>query len=286
MRFRLRSFLKTNPGLCPSKNPMSSSIQLTFVALANNEDILRQNLLASPCLQKPHPHQVIIQQGCDSAARAYNAALGQAVNEVVVFVHQDVYLPRFWIADLESTLRQLAIIDPEWGVLGCWGVRQNGDGFGYLYTPGQEVIGAPLHSPARVQTLDEVVLILRRSSGLRFNDKLPGFHLYGTEICLEAARTGLQCYAISAFCVHNSRQHLRLPREFYACYRQVKRLRREFLPIQTSCIRITRFDGAMWWRRIKENSSFFSRRAFREEFGPRAADPLMILGRLHASGKL
>lgn len=265
---------------------MSSSIPLTFVVLASDQEILRQNLLASPCLKDPNPHQVIIQQGYDSASRAYNAALLQAANEVVVFIHQDVYLPRFWIADLESSLRQLAIVDPDWGVLGCWGVRQNGKGFGYLYTPGQEVIGAPLHSPARVQTLDEVVLIVRRSSGLRFNEKVPGFHLYGTEICLEAARMGMRSYAISAFCVHNSRQHFRLPPEFYACYREVKRLCREFLPIQTSCIRITQFDGAMWWRRIKENSSFFARRASRKELGPRAADPLMILGRLRASGKL
>jgi hypothetical protein len=265
---------------------MRSSLALTFVVLTNDREILRQNLLASPCLQNAHPHQVIIQEGFDSAAHAYNAALEEALNDIVIFIHQDVYLPQSWIADLESTLRQLAAIDTEWGVLGCWGVRENGEGFGYLYTPGQEVIGAPLQSPASVQTLDEVVLIIRKSSGLRFNEKLPGFHLYGTEICLAATCMRLHCYAISAFCVHNSRQHFRLPPEFYACYRQVKRLRRECLPIQTSCIRITRFDGAMWWRRIKENLSFFDRRAPREELGPRAADPVMILSQLHASGRL
>jgi len=55
-----------------------------------------------------------------------------------------------------------------------------------------------------VQTLDEIVLIFRRDSGLSFDETLPHFHFYGTDICMRAAEQGRQCYAISAFCVHNT----------------------------------------------------------------------------------
>ena len=68
-----------------------------------------------------------------------------------------------------------------------------------------------------VQTLDEIVLILKKSSGLRFDDSLPHFHFYGTDICLRAAQRGMRSYAISAFCVHNTHQTLVLPEEFYEC---------------------------------------------------------------------
>ncbi len=39
--------------------------------------------------------------------------------------------------------------------------------------------------PARVATLDELLLIVKRDSGLRFDPAL-GFHLYGADICIQA----------------------------------------------------------------------------------------------------
>jgi hypothetical protein len=259
---------------------MSSSLKVTFIVAANDSGILAKNLLASPCLQGVHAHQVIVQEGFASATAAYNAALTRSLNEIVVFIHQDVYLPERWLSDLDATLQQLALRDPNWGVLGCWGVKKNGDEFGYLYTPGETVIGRPLVNPEAVQTLDEVVLILRKSSGLKFNEQLPGFHLYGTEICLTAAALGMQSYAISAFCIHNSRQHFRLPDDFYVSYRHVKRMWRKSLPIQTSCIRISRFDGDIWMRKLRETADRILHRT--PQKGPRTEDPRIILSQLHA----
>jgi hypothetical protein len=232
-------------------------------------------------LQGAHNHQVIVQEGYASATAAYNAALAQSLNEVVVFIHQDVYLPDRWVSDLDTTLQLLAERDPNWGVLGCWGVRKNGDEFGYLYTPSEAVIGCALETPEAVQTLDEVVLILRKSSGLKFNEQLPGFHLYGTDICLAAATLGLQSYAISAFCIHNSRKHFRLPSDFYVCYWHVKRIWKESLPIETSCIRISRFNRDLWRRRILETYHRILHRTPQQ--GPRAEDPRIILDQLQAS---
>jgi hypothetical protein len=114
------------------------------------------------------------------------------------------------------------------------------------------VLGGPFERPAPVQTLDEIVLILRKSSGLRFDERLPHFHLYGASICLAAAKTGMKSYAISAFCIHNAQQNFILPKEFYACYSQFKRIWKEYLPVQTTCIRITRYDLPLYKRKLQE----------------------------------
>ena len=58
---------------------------------------------------------------------------------------------------------------------------------------------------------------------MRFDDQMPYFHLYGTDICLTAEEKGLNCYTIPAFCYHNTEQILTLPREFYICYKYMKR---------------------------------------------------------------
>jgi hypothetical protein len=81
--------------------------------------------------------------------------------------------------------------------------------------------------------------------------RLPHFHLYGTDICLEARARGLASYAFPGYCVHNTRQLLVLPRDFYRCYRYVKEKWRRYLPIRTPCITISRFDADRRWRRLR-----------------------------------
>ena len=113
--------------------------------------------------------------------------------------------------------------DPKWGVLGCFGVTIDGTAKGYLYSNGLgRVLGSPFEQPEQVQTLDEFILIIRKSSGLRFDELLPYFHLYGADICMTAASLGRKCYAISAFSIHNSRRLITLPKEFFKCYFHIK----------------------------------------------------------------
>lgn len=226
--------------------------KLTFVVAVNNRDVLQNNLLASPCFRKPHGHQIIIQEGFNSAAKAYNDATDRAQNELMVFVHQDIILPEQWLNQVEDALQHLEEQDPSWGVLGCYGKTQTNEGRGWVYQSGPGMIGAPFENPVPVQTLDEIVLILRRSSHLRFDEGLPHFHLYGTDICLRAKESGRTSYAIPAFCIHNSSQGFVLPKEFYECYWHVRRAWSSQLPIQASCIRITRLNLAMYKRRLSE----------------------------------
>lgn len=224
---------------------------ITFVAAVNDREVLRRNLLASPCLRNPHSHQVIVQEGFSSASKAYNDAIAKAENDLVILVHQDMWFPDAWLHQLEEAMGALQNIDPNWGVLGCWGVTGSGVYRGHIYSSGLGILGDKFTTPLPIQTLDEIVLILRRRSGLRFDETLPNFHFYGTDICMRAASHGLNCYAISAFCVHNTAQIVTLPADFYRCYYHIKRVWRERLPIQTSCIRISRFDVEVHRRKLK-----------------------------------
>lgn len=255
---------------------MTGQKSITFVAAVNSREILENNLLASPCFRKPHPYQILIQEGYSSASKAYNDAIDKSQNDLIVFVHQDIVLPEQWISDLQRALECLDQDDPEWGVIGSYGETLNDRGRGYVYSSGRGIIGKPFERPARIQTLDEIVLIIRKSSGLRFDNTLPHFHFYGADICMTAEQMGKKNYAISAFCVHNTQQNWVLGPEFYQCYRHIKRKWRKSLPIQTTCTRVTRFDRPMYRRRLGEiYLKYFRRSGF---VGNRARDVQKLLG--------
>jgi hypothetical protein len=224
---------------------------VTFVVSTNSAEILQDNFLASPCFGKSHPHEILVQKGFRSAAASYNDAIRRGLNDVIVFAHQDMVFPSAWLSDLDRAIMILEKDDPNWGVLGCYGMTMGNQGKGYVYTHGLGILGAPFEHPTPVQTLDEIVLILRKSSGLKFDERLPHFHFYGADICLTAAKRGMKSYAISAFCAHNSQLNYVLPAEFYDCYKVLKRIWKDALPIQTTCIRVTPFDFQMRVRQLK-----------------------------------
>jgi hypothetical protein len=262
---------------------MRSKESVTFVVPTNNRTVLERNFLASPFLSAIDNLQLLVQEDYDSAAKAYNDAIDRSTNNLIIFVHQDVFLPGPWLSQLERALVYLEETDPQWGVLGCFGATRTGQYIGHVFTTGQGVVGKPFEVPTPVQTLDEIVLVLRKSSGLRFDERLRGFHFYGTDICMTAAKQGRKCYAIPAFCIHNTQQPLILPEQFYACYKQVKRIWKDYLPIETSCIRISRFDVPIRICRLKEFCLRF--RHGRAKAACRVEDPNRILTELNAHGE-
>src|SRR5579884_1569550 len=108
---------------------------VTFVVAVNDSGVLKHNLLASPCLETSGNIEILIQEGFGSAASAYNAAIDRAANDLIVFVHQDVFLPADWISRLLSSVHLLETSGTRWGVIGCCGKTQSGVRLGHLYTP-------------------------------------------------------------------------------------------------------------------------------------------------------
>jgi len=226
----------------------------SVVAAVNSAEILRENLSASPEIVRRTGIELLMQQGFPSASQAYNAALDAVTNDIVVFVHQDVFLPDGWFANLGQQIQRLEAEGHRWGVLGSFGSTATAHGgLGRVYTTGLGLHGNALTQPQPVESLDEIVLVLRKSSGLRFDDALPHFHMYGTDICMIARDAGFANYAIpGATCVHNTNQLLRLPPEFFTCYKYIRRKWAKFLPIHTACLRVSRFGEDACWRRLQE----------------------------------
>lgn len=231
---------------------MSTHNCFTVVVAVNNDEIVKENLLSSPCFRTVKRHEFILQRGFPSAALAYNDAIARASNDLLVLVHQDMILPVEWLQQVTDSLEQLNQQDPEWGVVGCWGATNTGCHYGHIYSTGLGVLGKQFRDPVRVQTLDEVVLIYRRSTGLLFDSTLPHFHFYGTDICLRSARQGRACYVIPAFAVHNTQEIVRLPREFYQSYAHIRRVWKNQLPIYTSCTTISQFNAEVLKRQVED----------------------------------
>ena len=259
---------------------------ISFVTAANNEKVLAQNLLASPALQDGH--QLIVQRGYASAGRAYNEAMEKAVHDLVAFVHQDVFLPQGWDRRLLDVVAGLEQRGTRWGALGCYGISLSGGAAGYLYANGLgSLLGSP-GAPVEAQSLDEVVLVLRRSGGLRFDPDLPGFHLYGTDICLQARQAGRRCYAIGNFCFHNSLPILGLNADFWGCAEYLRRKWRPSLPVKTPCIVLEPGRLRLWRRRLASRLGLLLERRRRSRRSSRAGDPataaLALFPRAEAPG--
>lgn len=209
-----------------------------FVTCVNNYDVLRRNLLRSPDVAALGLRSYEKQR---SAAAAYNNALEDVVagSDYTIFVHQDVYLPPGWLDKLEKNVAHLGARDGSWAVLGCAGITHDGRAAAYVYSNGHGVSGEPFGQPVRVRTLDEIVLVVRHAPGLRFTESHPGFHMYGTDICLRAEQLGLNCYAIDNYCVHNTRRQSGLPVDFYWGYLAIKKHFPDALPVKSTCAEVT-----------------------------------------------
>jgi GT2 family glycosyltransferase len=134
-----------------------------------------------------------------NAAQGLNRGLDQADTPWVVFSHQDVLFPTGWRT---SVTRMLSSMPDSVAVVGLVGTRVDGRYRGHIVDPNGRSYWGPL--PADVLALDEVVLVLRRGSGLRFDEEVPGFHCYGTDLCLRARSRGLRVMAVDAAVRHLS----------------------------------------------------------------------------------
>lgn len=237
-----------NPPAPLNSNPLAHRV--TLIAAVNDDAVYAQNLGASPAVRAGLP--VIDCRHFASASRAYNHGLERCDTPVAVFVHQDVYLPHGWDARLVEVLDALDADAPAWGVAGCYGVDAAGHSLGRTWSTGlQRVVGERLDRPARAAALDELLLVVNLRHPIRFDEDLPGYHLYGTDVCVAADEAGLESWVFDAPVVHNSLPVDRLDRGYWAAYRHLQRKWKRLLPLQTPVRPVTRFAAPLWRRELR-----------------------------------
>lgn len=268
------------PETAPPNGRATPSIGL--VVACNSDSVLESSLLRSPDLS--NQTEIKIERGAASAAQAYNRGIAGTSAQVLIFVHQDVYLPAGWMARFRSALTWLDNNDPAWGVLGICGVAAQGNRLGWLYSTGLgRVLGSDFPIPQKARTLDEVLLVLRRTSGMRFDERLPGFHLYGTDICLEAEHRGFNNYVVPCFALHNSNGIRALPWAFWKAYLFARRKWYARLPVRSPCTVLSRIPlGAA--KQVLNGAMAFTPRA--RKVGTRVTDPRVLFQQLLSEGRV
>jgi SAM-dependent methyltransferase len=208
---------------------------VTFVTCVTDAARLEANLLASPDLAPGSPHEVLAYQHCPSAAEAINRGLELGKHKLCLFAHQDVYLPRGWVARFVAQLadaeKQLGPI----GICGVYGVAHPGDQAvrAGRVVDRERLLREPTALPCRAETLDELLLAIPRPCPLRANPDL-GFHLYGADLALQARGHGLAAAVLDVPCLHNSRS-VGLPPSFGQSVQVFQQRWSSILPVATSC---------------------------------------------------
>ncbi len=136
------------------------------------------------------------------AFQGINRFFCQAQGDFIILCHQDIRLTHDQIAELDQTIDEISQRDPHWALLGNAGGSAIGQVSVRITDPphGSNVTKGPL--PARVMSLDENFILVRRSACLGVSRDLEGFHLYGTELCMIADILGYRAYVVDFHLTH------------------------------------------------------------------------------------
>jgi hypothetical protein len=126
---------------------------------------------------------------------AYNTILTAARGEIVILCDDYVRVVDDGRPQFEACLAELDEIDPRWAVCGPMG----GVAPGRHSIRISDINGADQRLgdfPAKVVSLDERFMAVRRDARVGFSADLDGFEFHGTDICLIAEIMGRTAYAI------------------------------------------------------------------------------------------
>jgi hypothetical protein len=253
---------------------------ITVIAAVNDSAVLSRDLQKSPCIAEGRL-PLRCYRGHSSAGEAYDMGMTESASPLLVFAHQDVYLPKGWTDRLEAAVRVLDAVDPDWAVLGIFGLDKHGKPTGHVWSSGlQRVLGKPFDGPVEATCLDELLLVVRRESGVQFDQILPGFHLYGTDIVLASLVLGRKSYIMNLPVIHNSRPIHLLREDYFRARRYMRRKWRGRLPWPTLILPLTKTDLPVWrYKVMRRTRNFLFRFASRPQQDV-VRDPQKIAARL------
>lgn len=174
---------------------------IAFVTLVNDRAQFEACQASLRAQAEPFPAWLMVEpnkQGWN-AAQGLNHGIEQLSAEWIVCIHQDVLFPAGFWARFGEQLQKLPADVAVAGIVGC---ERSGRFRGHIVDPNGHCYWPSL--PCDVLAVDEVMLAVRKTSGLRFDHEMPGFHCYGADLCFEADRAGLRVVAIDAPLVHLS----------------------------------------------------------------------------------
>jgi len=122
----------------------------------------------------------------------------------IIVCHQDILLLEDGRSRLDECLDELSRLAPDWAIAGNAGMTGEGWPVTCLSDPHARINVLGGGFPARVVSLDENFLVIRREANLALSRDLSGFHHYATDLCVIAAMLGWSAYVIDFFLRHES----------------------------------------------------------------------------------
>jgi hypothetical protein len=249
---------------------------LSVSAAVNDHLVLEQCLAASPDI-KNGALPLTVYEGFRTSGAAYNKALTESDGRWLLLAHQDVYLPSGFSQRVHQCLAELTVADPDWAVAGLVGATNERVVKGHIWCSGnQKIIGDGQGLPAKVDTIDELAIIIRTDAGLQFDEALPSFHLYGADIVLQAAKAGRTTWVIDSPVVHHSKPVIDLGGGYADAYRYMQRKWADSLPVFNLCCPITASPLTRWVNDLRIRAKNRGTRKRREPLG----EPAEIAKRL------
>ena len=242
--------------------------KLSIITAVNDWNVADANICNSQILERTDT-QFIPVEGFSSASKAYNYGIDHSESDILIFAHQDVYIPANWDQQISKIITNFENRQTPWAVLGIIGVGQAGTVQGCTWSTGiGREVGSLLPHPVPAVSLDELLLIINKNSGLRFDPQMPGWHLYGTDIVQEALHRNFSSFIIPAPVIHNSLPVLRFDRNFHRCYHYLRKKWSTSLPLTTCCTKITRFSWPLLKRSAQKMFSKTDRDTFHRLLNP------------------
>lgn len=176
-----------------------ASALFSLVCAVSDLNVVREQLLASPELaisaddgpaRAPAVHLV---HGASSAAAAFNpVAQSHAMKPWLLWVHQDVYLPKGWLEGFAKGLQSALLRWPKLAVAGVYGIAKDAAvrdlDAGQVIDRGALLQGK-LKPPCLVQSMDELLFAVRLDADLSLDAAL-GWDFYATDLVLTSQAKG------------------------------------------------------------------------------------------------
>ena len=208
-----------------------SGADVEIAAAVNDRAVLANCLERSPDIVSGAA-RLRTYEGYSTAGAAYERALAETSAPYLVLAHQDVYLPAGFAKRLVEQMAQITQTDPDWAAAGVIGIDGTGAIQGQTWSSGLgKLVGVKIEAPVPIDTLDELLLVVRRNCGVHFDLNLPSFHLYAADFVQTAKMNGLKCYAADLPIVHHSRRVVELGGGYRKAYIYMQRKWRRHLPL-------------------------------------------------------
>lgn len=172
---------------------------ITVVVPVNNDASFHDNLLASPGLGEIAATLIPVRDA-RSAAEAFHLGAARSTCEWILFCHQDVYFPAGSGHKLHSILMQIPLRQARATILGFVGLDYAAHLVGLVNDRGRLLSGPEC---AAAISVDEFAVVLHRQCKYNLDPAL-GWHLWATDLCLQALDMGEGPRVVCVPVSHNS----------------------------------------------------------------------------------